>query len=149
MSTTLQVSDGHIVISPATGVLVTVTGNRKCAQDMAECLLQEYSPTQNYGSYLKKIIKNQNPIPGASELLVRYYVSEAVKLLDAAQLADPAMTADEKIDQIIGLDTASDDTGTVGFFVNVSTVDGGAAQASAVQAAAVQATSLNQLTEGF
>ena len=68
-----------------------------------------------------------------------------MKLLDAAQLADPAVTSDEKINQITRLNTASDDNGTVGFFVQVSTMDGGAS----VQASAVQATSLNQLTEGF
>jgi hypothetical protein len=145
MSVTLKVSDGHIVISATTGVLETVSGNSKASQDLAECLLQEYSSSQNYGSYLKAIITNPNPLEGASELLVRHYVAEAVKLLDAAQLSDPAITSDEKLTQITRLETASDDSGTVGFFVQVATEDGGAS----VQASAVQATSLNHLTEGF
>lgn len=145
MSTTLKIADGHIVISSATGVLETVSGNRKAAQDLAECLLQQYSATQNYGSFLKSIISNPDPIPGASELFVRHYVAEAVKLLDQAQVADSAITPDEKINQIIRLDTVSDDSGTVGFFVQVSTEDEG----QSVAASAVQVTSLKHLTEGF
>ena len=145
MSTTLQIIDGHISLDPATGLLQTVTGNRKCAQDLPECLLQAYDPVQNYGSYLKQIISNASPVAGATELLVRHYVAEAVQLLEAAQAADPAITSDEQIDQILALDTASDDSGTLGFYVSVSTMDGGAS----VESSILQATSLNQLYEGF
>jgi hypothetical protein len=142
MSYTLQVSDGMVVLDPATGSLKTVTGNRKCSQDMAEVLLQTYDPNQDYGSYLNAVI--QNKIPYTSQLLIRNYVAAAVDLLMQKQLQDPFITADEQIDSITNLVTADDNEGTVGFYVSVSTLSGATAEASAVQA-----TSLKQLTENF
>ena len=143
MSQTLQVSDGHIVISRATGQLATVEGNRKASQDLAEALLQDYLPDNDTGSYLSAILQNQDPDTG--ELMVRHYVADAVTRLQARQLEDPALTTSEAIADIDQLYTLSSDQGTLGFYVECSTEDGG----ESVKAAAVQPTSLNQLTEGF
>jgi hypothetical protein len=142
MSMTLQISDGHIVIQDTNGQLATVSGNRKCAQDMGEVLLQQYDPVQDYGSYLTSIIKNQ--IPGAGDLLVRLYTVDAVNRLQSKQQEDPYCTTAEMIADITGLDTVADASGTVGFYVVVSTEDGGSSEAGAVSP-----TALNQLTEGF
>lgn len=139
MSYTLMVSNGMVVLNPATGQPFTITGNRKCAQDMAEVLLQYYNPNQNYGSYLNAIVQNQIPYTG--QLLIRTYVAAAIDLLTQNQLQDPYITPDEQIDQITQLVTVDDNNGTVGFYVAVSTLAGPTAETSAVQA-----TQLNQLT---
>jgi hypothetical protein len=137
MSTTLLVQDGHIVFASASGLLATVQGNRKCAQDLAESLLQDYDAEQNYGSFLKDILSNQMP-GGAQELLVRHYVAEAVKLLEQKQQDDPEVTPDEKIERIEELVTATDDTGLAGFYVRVSTQDDTSAEATALSPVSLQ-----------
>lgn len=119
-----------------------VEGNRKCAQDMANCLLQEYLAEQQYGSYLTAIVRNQ--IPFGQELMLRYYIADAVNRLKVKQQEDTASTASERIQDITELLTTPNESGTVGFFVVVSTEDGGASETGVVQA-----TQLNHLTEGF
>jgi len=141
MAVTFRVVDGQVEFDPATGQIVTVTGERKASQDLAEVILQDYLPEQNYGSYLSKVATNQ--IPHISELVVRHYIAEAVKVLDARQLEDPTITPYEKITNILELDTIMDDsTSTLGFFVRVGTEAG-----KPVSTAALQPTQLNHLTE--
>ncbi len=132
-----------MVINPANGQPQTVTGNRKASQDLAEGLLQDYWADNDTGSYINQVQLNQDA--DSSELLVRHYVADAVTRLQARQLEDPAITSDEMIADIEQLFTLQSDQGTLGYYVNCSTEDGGAS----VQAAALQPTSLNQLTEGF
>lgn len=140
MSQTFQVSDGHVVFSASTGQPVMISGERKCSQDLAECLLQNFSTTQQYGSYLNNIVSNN--IPGATELLVSHYVADAVSVLDQIQQQDPYCTADEKVNDIISLITTPVQNGICGYFVQVSTVSGQSASAGALP------TSLNQQWEG-
>lgn len=128
-------------MSPATGQPVLVDGNRKCAQDMAESFLQDFLPSQQYGSYLRAIVRNQ--IPFATELLLRYYIAQAINLLQALQEEDPAITTSEQIVQIDNILTTPNLDGVVGFYVSVVTQDGGSSAAGA----ALGATQLNQLTE--
>ena len=142
MSYTLQVKDGHIVLDSASGLLSTVSGNRKCSQDLGEVLLQEYFTEQGYGSFLKKII--QNKIPFASEFFVRHYAADAVNTLISFQTADVTTTPEEQINQIEELITVDDNEGTVGFFINASTKAG-----PSVSTGVIQATSFNHLFEGF
>lgn len=139
MSMTFRIVDGQVEFDPATGQVVTVSGERKCSQDLAEVLLQEYLPEQNYGSFLSKVIKNQ--IPYISELIIRHYISEAVRLLDAKQAEDPEIDSYERITGITQLDTILDDEGTLGFYVKVGTEEGEA------DAAVIKPTALNHLTE--
>lgn len=142
MSVTYRIVNGQIDVNRANGQPVLVSGNRKCAQDMAECLLQEYDAAQQYGSYLKAII--QNRIPFGTEMLLRYYIAQAVNLLQVKQQDDPYSDAAERISQIDEILTTPNDSGLVGYFVAVSTEDGGASETGVVAP-----TQLNQLTEGF
>lgn len=137
----MQIVNGQVNISASTGEPILVDGNRKCAQDLAECFLQDFLPSQQYGSYLRAIVRNQFPF--ATELLLRYYIAQAVNLLQALQDSDPAITDSEQITDIITLLTTPNQDGTVGFFVSVGTQDGG----SSVAGVALQPTQLNQLTE--
>lgn len=142
MSKTLRVVNGQLDISASTGQLITLSGERKCAQDMANCMLQEFLAEQQYGSYLKAVVENR--IPFATEMLIRFYVADAINRLSALQEADPEITEDEKINQIAELLTTPDDAGTVGFYVRVTTQSGTNAEAGVLGP-----TQLNHLTEGF
>ena len=142
MSLTFRVVDGQVEFDPATGQIVSITGERKCSQDLAECLLQDYLLEQDYGSYLSQII--QNKIPYISEMVIRHYIAEAVRVLDARQMEDPAITRDEKTTNILELDVLSDSNGMVGFFLRVGTEAGQSASTTLLQP-----TQLKQLTEGF
>jgi hypothetical protein len=130
MSNTLKIINGSIVLDPSTGQLETVTGNRKCAQDMAEVFLQEYLPEQDYGSYLAAVASNK--IPYATELLVHHYVADAVNRLSAKQMEDPAITDDEQIKDITTLLTSSDSEGGIAFLVGVETQQVGQTAETAV-----------------
>jgi hypothetical protein len=146
MSTTLQIQNGHIVINAPNGQLVTVGGNRKAAQDLAETILQDYLLDNDTGSYVNQVLKNNGQDANTSELLVRCYLADGVNRLIARQMEDPAITPDEQIEEIEQLQTIQDpNSGTLGFYVNCSTADGG----QSVEVAALQPTLLNQLTEGF
>lgn len=125
---------------PATGQIVTVSGERKCAQDLGEVLLQDFLAEQNYGSFLTKVVQNQQPVIG--EMVIRHYIAEAVKTLEIKQSEDGAITPEEKITQILQLDTILDDSGTLGFFIRVETESGQTAST-----AVVQPTALNHLYE--
>lgn len=138
----MRLVNGQVDISASTGQPVMVSGNRKCAQDLAESFLQDFLASQQYGSYLRAVVQNQ--IPYATELLVRYYIAQAVSLLQAMQEADPAITDSEQIVQLDALLTTPNNGGVVGFFVSVTTQDGGKSQTGAVIP-----TQLNQLTEGI
>ncbi len=141
MSWTLKVSNGQIVLNEATGQIQTVEGNRKAAQDIANVILLDFDAARQYGSYLTAIV--QNRIPFASELLIRFYIADAIGKLMAKQEQDPDVTEDEKIVQIDELLTTPESSGVVGFFVAVSTEDGGTAENG------MMATQLDHLTEGF
>ena len=138
----MRVVNGQIDFSASTGQPVMIEGGRKCAQDMAESFLQDFLSEQQYGSYLRAIVRNQ--IPYATELLLRYYIAQAISLLQASQEADPAITAAEQIVQIDSLLTTPNEQGVVGFFVSVITQDGGLSQTGVALP-----TQLNQLTEGI
>ena len=132
MSSTLRIVDGQIAIDPSTGIMETVTGNRKAAQDIGESLMQEYLADIDYGSYLKAIVTNQ--LQGADELLVRYYVADAIQKLQAKQQEDPNLTLAEQITGITQLLVKTDNNIDVTYFyVAVSTADGGVADAGAIK----------------
>lgn len=141
MSLTYRIVNGQIDVNSATGQAVTVTGNRKCAQDMAESLLQDYDAQQQYGSYLRAIVMNR--IPFGTEMLLRFYIAQAINLLQVKQQDDPYADAAERISQIDELLTTPNDSGVVGYFVSVSTEEGRTADSGAMVP-----TQLNQLTEG-
>lgn len=141
MSKTLQVQNGHIVMNAGTGILETVEGNRKAAQDLGEVQLQDYDPIQNYGSHILQL--TNSPVPGANELIVRQAVSDAVSTLIAAQDNDPAITSDERIIGISDLQTIDDNQGGMAYLLKVDTESGGPVSN------AVQLTSFNQLSETF
>ena len=147
MGWTLKIVDGQLDLDVNTGLLNTVEGERKCAQDIAECMLQEYDPVQNYGSYLTAVVANSTAIPFAGDLFIRHYISQAVDTLKSKQLEDPASTPDERINEISQLLTVTDqDTQTMGFYLKVET-ESGSAETSITNLSASQATSLNQLYE--
>lgn len=143
MSTTLKIINGQIDIDPSTGVVNTVGGNRKAAQDMAEVLLQDYLAEIDYGSYLRAVATNQ--IQQAGDLFVRYYIADAIQKLQAKQQEDQFLTPAEQITDIIELSVSNDGQGTTVFFVSVSTADGGPNPSIG----AVQQTQLNQQYERF
>ena len=116
-----------------------VTGERKTAQDMAEVLLQDYLPEQEYGSFLRQIVAN--PTPYAQQLFIQYYVAQAIETLQQKQLQDPGITVDEQIASITQLVTTQPIEGTVAFFVQVATVSGAPASVGAIP------TQLNQQWE--
>lgn len=142
MSKTFKISNGQIDLNPATGQPRLVEGGRKCAQDMANVLLQEYLDEQQYGSYLTAVVRNK--IPFGNELLLRFYIADAINRLKVKQQEDSYSTEAERIVDITDLITTPNEAGTVGFYVAVSTEDGGESEAGVVQA-----TQLNHLTEGF
>jgi len=142
MSKTIRIVNGQIDIDPATGLVETVEGNRKAAQDMAECLLQDYLPEIDYGSFLRALVLNQ--IPNSGDLFIRFYIADAIQKLQAKQQDDPYLTEAEQITQITELQVANDQQGTVVFFVAAATADGGDASLTAAQA-----TQLNQQYERF
>lgn len=142
MSETIRIVNGQIDMNPSTGQPNMVSGNRKCAQDLAECLLQDYLASQQYGSYLRAVVRNQ--IAFATELLVRYYISQAISQLESLQQIDPNITDDEQIQDIQTILITPNNDGVVGFFVSVSTVSG----QSSMAGAAIP-TQLNQLTESI
>jgi len=144
MSVTLKISNGQLDFDAATGQVNTVSGNRKAAQDMAECLMQEYLQEQDYGSFLRAILTNKVPFTG--DLFIRYYIAQAVQKLQALQQVDPELTESERIDDILDLLTADDGAGNVAFYVNVSTGDGGTADAAASRRVETQ---LNHQFERF
>lgn len=142
MSTTLSIVNGQIDIDPATGLVNTVTGNRKAAQDLGEVLLQDYDPNTDYGSYLRAIATNQ--IQGSGDLFFRYYIADAIQKLQASQQQDAFLTAAEQITGILALQlSVYGDDATV-FFVSVSTADGGVSEVGAIQP-----TQMNQQYERF
>lgn len=143
MGSTIRVQNGQIEIDQSIGQPDMVTGERKAAQDMAECLLQEYLPEQDYGSFLKQII--ENPVPGAGELFLRHYVAQAIQLLQAKQAVDPTLTPSERIVEIAELITDLDDDGTGIFFVRVETETG----EPDVSTSIVVPVQTNHLTDGF
>lgn len=127
MSNTLYVQNGQVVLDQALGQIRTVEGERKAAQDMAECLTQRFLPEQEYGSFLTDITSNKLPYGG--EIFIRHYVAEAIKLLQQKQANDEAATTDELIAEILELTTVVNDNGDAAFFVRVSTESGGSAEA--------------------
>lgn len=142
MSKTLSIVNGQIDIDPATGLVNTVTGNRKAAQDLGEVLLQDYDPNTDYGSYLRAIATNQ--IQGAGDLFFRYYIADAVQKLQASQQKDAFLTAAEQITSIISLNLSSYGDAQTVFFLSVATADGGSSEVGAIQA-----TQMNQQYERF
>jgi hypothetical protein len=143
MSQTFKIINGQLDMNYSNGQPNTVTGNRKCAQDVGECLLQDFLASQQYGSYLRKIV--ENPVPYSAGLLLQYYISDAINLLSALQQQDPTITPDEQIADVAQiLTTTLDGDGTTGFFVSVDTESGQPAQI-----AASQITQINQWQETF
>lgn len=141
MSLTLKISNGQLDFDPATGQLNTVTDNRKAAQDLAECLLQDYLADIDYGSFLKSIATNNIPFSG--DLFIRYYIADAVQKLMSKQQDDPNITSAEQILSINELSVNTDSDGTCVFFVGVTTGDG------YVEKVAAQQTQLNHQYERF
>lgn len=123
MSKTLKIINGQIDFDPSTGQIVLVENNRKAAQDLAACLLQDYLPEIDYGSQLRALMAN--PIPLAGDLFLRFYIAEAISKLQSKQQDDPYLTRSEQITDITALQLVDDGEGTTAFFVGVSTADGG------------------------
>lgn len=146
MGSTLRIVNGQLDLDVNTGQLVTVEGDRKCAQDLAECLLQNYDADQNYGSYLTEVVTNSSAIPLAGDLFIRHYIAQAVELLKSKQLEDQTSTPEERITDITQLFTQTDqDTQTVGFYLSVAT-EAGEADTAVVNIPA-RPTQLEQLNE--
>ena len=150
MGYTLRIVNGQLDLDTTTGQLNTVTGERKCSQDLAEVMLQDYDAETNYGSYLTTVVTNSTAVPFADDLFVRHYISEAVDLLKASQVADQTSTSDERIQDILQLLTQFDtNTGTVGFLLSVSTEAGSSDVAIVNIPTQTQPTQLNQLYENI
>jgi hypothetical protein len=143
MSRTIKIENGQISIDPSTGLVETVTDNRKAAQDMAACLMQEYLADIDFGSYLTAVATNQ--IGGAGDLFIRYYVADAIQKLQAKQQQDPNLTLAEQITEITELLVKNDTENSItNFYVAVATADGGEAEMGAVRP-----TQLNHQFERF
>lgn len=150
MGTTLRIVNGQLDLDTNTGLVNQVTGNRKCSQDLAECLLQDYDADINYGSFLTEVVTNSTAIPFAGDLFIRHYIAQAVELLKAKQLEDSTSTSDERITDIAQLITQTNqDTNTVGFYLSVDTETLNADVALVNIPTLVQPTQLNQLYEGI
>jgi hypothetical protein len=148
MGQTLRIANGQLDLNPNTGLLNTVEGNRKCSQDLAECILQTYDPIINYGSFLTEVVTNSTAVPHAGDLFIRHYIAQAVQLLKSKQLEDPTSTATERIVNISQLITQFDDaTSTVAFYLSVDTETAEADAAIVNIPRLVQPTELEQLYE--
>ena len=124
MGWTLKVVDGQVEFDPATGLLNTVDGERKCAQDLAECLMQDFDPAQNYGSILNQVVNS--PEQNITEMVIVNGVSTAIGLLQSKQQEDVASTESERISRILALNVSQNDQGDAAYYVRVETEDGGA-----------------------
>lgn len=106
MSYTIKCDDGDMIME-STGRYRAVFGREKCAQDIAESLLNNYDEqfTMYYnGSTLYKVDQHPNLIGAiGAEEFIRTSVSDSIARLQDAQDNDDYVSEDEKIDHIAHL----------------------------------------------
>jgi hypothetical protein len=103
MSTTLKMDNGDLLLS-ASGRFVECSGVEKCAQDMAEVLLNNYdseNPGYFIGSELYKLDGMTFSLGGIdANMMIETFVRDAIKRLMEAQENDPSVENAELIDEI-------------------------------------------------
>lgn len=127
MSTTIKCDNGDLIVGTS-GRFILVDGIEKCAQDIAESLLNNWDENEDQyynGSELFLLLRDQNSVLAgiAVEERIRNAVEEAVFRLMDMQEADDYVDEDELIEQIrelwvqrLGVD------GSYAFFLRVITM---------------------------
>ena len=139
MSITIKCDDGDIMVSTG-GTFIIVGGMQKCAQDIAESLLNNWDPdvlSWYNGSELYTVAEDPASLGliGAEER-IRYSVEDAILRLQDLQQADDEADEDEIIEEIrtlmvqkvgfmtygfyLGVITASEEFVPQDFFINLS-----------------------------
>lgn len=94
---TLKMKDGFLRIDQNTGRFVSIQGQEKLRQDLAEAQMDTFDPVSDWGSELE-VGTTMVSLPGA-ENIVQRLVEEAVLRLMRKQEANPLTEDTEKIDR--------------------------------------------------
>jgi len=124
LSNTLKCDNGDLMVAPA-GRFLIVTGIEKCAQDMAESLLNSWDPEEDQwynGSELFLIGGDPSSLDAISaEERIRSVVEDAIDRLIDLQEDDNYVDLDEKIEEVRELWVRSLGNSTYGFFLRAIT----------------------------
>jgi hypothetical protein len=124
LSNTLKCDNGDLMVATA-GRFLVVTGIEKCAQDMAESLLNNWDPNELMwynGSELFLIDADPSSLDAISaEERIRVAVEKAIDRLIDLQEDDNYVDPDEKIEEIRELWVRSLGKSSYGFFLRVVT----------------------------
>ena len=108
---TVKISNG-LMSFDSNGLLETIEGANKAAQDVARAILTEYNPYFDTGSNLGNTEMNSD----VSELAIERSVYDAVYRLISAQIN---ASQDDRIVRVEQIKTATVDATTVVFYVQV------------------------------
>jgi hypothetical protein len=126
MSYTIKCDDGDLIMD-VTGRYRAIFGQEKCAQDIAESLLNNYEsefPMYYNGSSLYQIDYNPSFVDAiGAEAFIQASVSESVERLMDLQENDDYVDAAEKIDRVAQLSVQRIGMMTYTFYLHVVTED--------------------------
>jgi len=124
MSVTIMVADGDLAVSVA-GRFVYINGIQKCAQDIAESLLNNWDPIEESwynGSELYAIDEDPSTLTTLTvEERIRSAVDESIERLRDLQDEDDYVDDDELIDEVRELWASKLGNFTYGFYLRVIT----------------------------
>lgn len=124
MSTTFKMDNGDMLMS-ASGRFVECSGIEKCAQDIAEVLLNNYdseNPGYFIGSELYKLDSMTFSLGGIdAPMMIETFARDAIKRLMEAQENDPSVENQELIDDIRVLRAQKIGSMTYAFFLKCVT----------------------------
>lgn len=124
MSITLKCDDGDLLVS-TTGAFILIDGMQKCAQDIAESLLNNWDPDiSNWYNGSELYLIDEDPATlslVSAEERIRFSVEESILRLQDLQEADDYADEDEIIDEIRTLMVQRVGFMTFGFYLGVVT----------------------------
>lgn len=119
MNRTIQISDGKIVTNE-NGIVETVSGPAKGAQDLARHVLSAYSPFWDEGN---EVIGNEGS-SSLDELVVEQYIYDSVNRLISIQSQNFRSESDDSIDEVEQLLTRKISNGNLVFYLQVRHLSG-------------------------